>query len=563
MSETTMGAEAMAGATAQARANAEAAGAGAAASTRSASGAPTCMAAEAVDARRAGAMARDVGPARANAAAVAEAGAAAQDAGSAGANAEVAGAEHGGRFHITFDGARCVKCWACEVACRQWSGLEAAAPARRWVREMTSGVFPQVERVFVSEGCRHCADAPCVAACAFGALEQRPDGRVTMDAAACAGCRRCTAACPFDVPRFTAAGVMDKCDGCWAAGVPAGATPRCVATCPTGALGFKGAPAQPGGPAGSPASAPAGAAHGGPIPTSPSAPVEGGGVAVVSSSVPAPTPGAAGGLRAGESAPAQSGGLAGPPASAPAGVADGAGAAPTSPSAPGEGGGASAPAAGAAIVAQVPEEGEGAPASTLGAAGGFAGAVAESCALVGSLVFREVPVAFLAALRDDPAAAPAPLAPYARSLAGVDLELEAQNLAVDFATVLCGMSPHPVFPYESTYADGDQLLMRPVRDDVVRAYAEAGFAANPALGLPEDHLAFELAFVAHLARREADAREAGDARVADEAAGRRAAFVRDHLARWAPRFADDWARATCSPFYRAVAQVLADLTRAR
>ena len=501
MSETTMGAEAMAGATAQACANAEAAGAGTAASTRSASGAPTCMAAEVVDARRAGAMARDVGPARANAAAAAEAGAAAQDAGSAGANAEVAGAEHGGRFRITFDGVRCVKCWACEVACRQWSGLEAAAPARRWVREMTSGVFPQVERVFVSEGCRHCADAPCVAACAFGALEQRPDGRVTVDAGACAGCRRCAAACPFDVPRFTAAGVVDKCDGCWAAGVPAGATPRCVATCPTGALGFKGAPAQPGGPAGSPASAPAGAAHGGPI--------------------------------------------------------------PTSPFAPGEGGGASVLAAGAAVVAQVPEEGEGAPASALGAAGGFAGAVAESCALVGSLVFREVPVAFLAALRDDPAAVPAPLAPYARSLAGVDLELEAQNLAVDFATVLCGMSPHPVFPYESTYADCDQLLMRPVRDDVVRAYAEAGFAANPALGLPEDHLAFELAFVAHLARREADAREAGDARVADEAAGRRAAFVRDHLARWAPRFADDWARATCSPFYRAVAQVLADLTRAR
>lgn len=423
----------------------------------------------------------------------------------AGASAEVAGAERGARFRITFDGARCVKCWACEVACRQWSGLEAAEPARRWVREITSGVFPQVERVFVSEGCRHCADAPCVAACAFGALEQRPDGRVTVDASACAGCRRCAAACPFDVPRFTAAGVMDKCDGCWAAGVPAGATPRCVATCPTGALSFKGV-------------------------------------------APASTPGAAEGLPMGEGAPAQPGGLAGSPASAPDGAAH-EGLIPESPSAPREGGGT-------AVVAQVPGEGE-------GAAGDFAGAVAESCALVGSLVFREVPVAFLAALRDDPAAAPAPLVPYARSLAGADLELEAQNLAVDFATVLCGMSPHPVFPYESTYADGDRLLMRPVRDDVVRAYAEAGFAVDPVLGLPEDHLAFELAFVAHLARREADAREAGDVRAADEAAGRRAAFARDHLARWVPRFAADWARATRSPFYRAVAQILADLTRAR
>lgn len=508
---------------------------------------------------------------------------AAAEAGTAGASAEVAGAEHGARFRITFDGARCVKCWACEVACRQWSGLEAAEPARRWVREITSGVFPEVDRVFVSEGCRHCADAPCVAACAFGALEQRPDGRVTVDASACAGCRRCAAACPFDVPRFTAAGVMDKCDGCWAAGVPAGATPRCVATCPTGALSFKGtpastpgaaggllvgegAPAQSGGLAGSPASALDGAVHGGPIPESPSAPVRGGGAAAL-------TPGAAEGLQVGESAPAQPGGPAGSPASAPDGAVHG-GPIPESPSAPVEGGGAavvasSAPTSllGAAGGLQV---GEGAPAQPGGPAGspasapaGAAGAVAESCALVGSLVFREVPVAFLAALRDDPAAAPAPLVPYARSLAGADLELEAQDLAVDFATVLCGMSPHPVFPYESTYADGDRLLMRPVRDDVVRAYAEAGFAVDPALGLPEDHLAFELAFVAHLARREADAREEGDARAADEAAGRRAAFVRDHLARWVPRFAADWQRASASPFYQALAQILADLTRAR
>lgn len=420
----------------------------------------------------------------------------------AGVSAEVAGAERGARFRIMFDDARCVKCWACEVACRQWSGLEAAAPARRWVRETVSGAFPRVERAFVSEGCRHCADAPCVAACAFGALEQRPDGRVTVDASACAGCRRCAAACPFDVPRFTAAGVMDKCDGCWAAGVPAGATPRCVATCPTGALSFKGVPASTPG-AGVVAQAPG----------------EGGGASALAPGVDASLPGAptsllgaAGDLPVGEGAPAQPGGPAGSPASAPAGAARD---------------------------------------------------LAESCALVGSLVFREVPVAFLAALSDDPVAAPAPLVPYARSLAGADLELEAQNLAVDFATVLCGMSPHPVFPYESTYADGDRLLMRPVRDDVVRAYAEAGFAVDPALGLPEDHLAFELAFVAHLARREADAREAGDARAADEAAGRRAAFVRDHLARWVPRFAADWQRATRSPFYRAVAQILADLTRAR
>ena len=407
---------------------------------------------------------------------------AARDAGAAGAqgagarDAADAGAVGAGRFAIAFDGTRCVKCWACEVSCRQWSGLTAATPARRWVREEVRGAFPQVERAFVSEGCRHCTDAPCVAACAFGALGQRADGRVTVDAARCAGCRRCASACPHDVPRFTAAGVMDKCDGCFAAGVPDGVAPRCVATCPTGALTFSGSAGEPARPVG----------------------------------------GAAAGWR--------------PCASAAA------------PSAPGDGraGGSARSAESAAARVSADE-------------------LADAYGLLAALVMREVPAAFLAALRDNPPGAPEPLAAYARSLQGADLDQEAQELAVDFAAVLLGMSPHPVFPYESAYADDDRLLMRPVRDDVVRAYAAAGFAADPALCLPEDHLAFELAFAAHLARREADAWAAGDEAAAAQAATRRAAFERDHLGPWAPRFAADWQRASASPFYQALAQLLADL----
>ena len=148
--------------------------------------------AEAAQGEPGAAGARDAGAPdapNAEAAGARDAGAAAGTCGAGiAAPAQDAGAR---RFAIGFDSTRCVKCWACEVACRQWSGLAADAPARRWVREEVHGTFPRVERVFVSEGCRHCADAPCVAACAFGALGQRADGRVTVDAARCAGCGRC------------------------------------------------------------------------------------------------------------------------------------------------------------------------------------------------------------------------------------------------------------------------------------------------------------------------------------------------------------------------------------
>lgn len=458
-------------------------------------------------ARAAGAAARDAGAALSVAR---DAGAAARrepeggpGAGAAGAGAAARWEPEGGagsrRFAITFDGTRCVKCWACEVACRQWSGLEAAAPARRWVREEVRGTFPQVNRDFVSEGCRHCADAPCVAACAFGALEQRADGRVTVDASACTGCGRCAHACPHDVPRFVA-GVMDKCDGCFAAGVAPGAVPHCVATCPTGALGFEAAFAP---------SAPAGS--------------------------DLPAAGASGSFAR----------CAGGDAAAVQGDA------PAAPAAVGEGRATSS--RDAAAFASV------AAGASMPCDGRDPAQLADAYGLLSSLVIREAPAALLAALRDDPQAAPAPLVSYAHSLREADLDREAESLAVDFATVLLGMSPHPVFPYESAYADGDRLLIRPVRDDVVRAYAAAGFAVDPALGLPEDHLAFELAFAAHLARRESDARAAGDAAAAAEDAARRLAFERDHLRSWVPRFAADWKRASASPFYRALAGLLADL----
>lgn len=418
------------------------------------------------------------------------------------------GATGAGRFRITFDGARCVKCWACEVACRQWSGIPADRPSRRRVREVTSGTFPQVKRAFVSEGCRHCADAPCVAACAAGALAQRVDGRVTLNVACCVGCRACARACAFDVPRF-ADGVMDKCDGCWSAGVPDGATPHCVATCPTGALGFESASAY------------ASAAE----------------AAVGDGSARTAAPASEGeGAAPAEGVPAQPGARADSPAPAYASAAEGATA---------ERGGVSA------VDAPSAQPGSAAPAPIDPAQ------LADACSLLAALVMREAPTGLLAALRDDPDAASAALVPYARSLAGADLGQEAEALAVDFATVLLGMSPHPVFPYESTYADADRLLMRPVRDEVVAAYAAAGFAADPALRLPEDHLAFELAFVAHLARREAAARAVGDASAGRQAGAQRAAFARDHLV-WAPRFAADWERASASLFYRAVARLLAE-----
>lgn len=141
---------------------------------------------------------------------------------------------------IYSDSDRCIKCWACQVACKQWHETKAAASSRRNVIEYTSGTFPHVERTFLSMGCMHCEKPGCVSVCPAGAITKRgEDGIVVVDRDACIGCHYCYFACPFGVPSYDEEG-MDKCDMCLSLGVgeegrPA---PHCVASCPTQALYF-------------------------------------------------------------------------------------------------------------------------------------------------------------------------------------------------------------------------------------------------------------------------------------------------------------------------------------
>lgn len=139
---------------------------------------------------------------------------------------------------VTQDSTKCTGCRACELAC---FAAHESLPGRT-VGGVTTPVVPRLFVTWTPEGCapvqcRHCEDAPCVAACGRGAI-LRAGGQVVIDTTLCNDCRdhSCVDSCVFGAIRrlpFAA-----KCDLC------PGREPACVAACPNGALRFVDAAAE-------------------------------------------------------------------------------------------------------------------------------------------------------------------------------------------------------------------------------------------------------------------------------------------------------------------------------
>jgi Fe-S-cluster-containing dehydrogenase component len=134
----------------------------------------------------------------------------------------------------------CVRCYACEVACRQEHGLTVET-ASRWCHVLTiepRQVSGRLHMDFVPMACFHCDDPLCAAVCPVGAISKKEDGSVAVDENMCTGCKLCVDACPYGLMFFNeVTGYAGHCDLC-ASRVEAGLEPACVQHCIGGALQF-------------------------------------------------------------------------------------------------------------------------------------------------------------------------------------------------------------------------------------------------------------------------------------------------------------------------------------
>ncbi|MDP6119907.1 MAG: 4Fe-4S dicluster domain-containing protein [Rhodospirillales bacterium] len=142
------------------------------------------------------------------------------------------------QYGFYFDHRLCVKCHACEIACKAWNEVEEG-PRWREVVKVSTGTFPGIREINVSLACMHCGYPPCRDACPVDAISKDGDGGiVVVDAAKCIGCGFCVWACPFNAPQLGADGKMQKCNFCQTPGRerPLGMPRACEEVCPTGAI---------------------------------------------------------------------------------------------------------------------------------------------------------------------------------------------------------------------------------------------------------------------------------------------------------------------------------------
>ena len=145
------------------------------------------------------------------------------------------------QYGIYFDQTRCMGCFTCVVACRDWHDVPAGPASYIRLTTLEKGRCPELFVAFLPTFCYHCQNPACMDACPEDAVTKREeDGIVTVDAEACLGkdsCGLCLEACPYDAPQFTAEenAKMQKCDLCIDR-LAMDKKPICVSGCPMRAL---------------------------------------------------------------------------------------------------------------------------------------------------------------------------------------------------------------------------------------------------------------------------------------------------------------------------------------
>jgi len=120
-----------------------------------------------------------------------------------------------------------------------------------------------------------------------------------------------------------------------------------------------------------------------------------------------------------------------------------------------------------------------------------------------------------------------------------------EGLEVEYARLFVGPGRPIAYPYESVHREG--RVMGDCALAVRSLYSEEGLI--PEANLLPDHVAVELEFMAHLAKKEAEAWGEGERDDAEKCLRQQEMFLGDHLGRWLPDLCQGVLASQAHPFY--------------
>ncbi len=152
-------------------------------------------------------------------------------------------------YTMIIDVEKCENCNNCFLSCKDehcgndWPEYSAPQPlhGHRWIniRRRERGSFPVIDAAYRPTPCMHCDDPPCLQAATNDAVVKRDDGIVLILPEKARGQKELVTSCPYGAIWWNAdLQLPQKCTFCAHLLDDGWNEPRCVQSCPTGALRF-------------------------------------------------------------------------------------------------------------------------------------------------------------------------------------------------------------------------------------------------------------------------------------------------------------------------------------
>jgi Fe-S-cluster-containing dehydrogenase component len=150
---------------------------------------------------------------------------------------------------MVIDITKCTGCYNCFLTCRDefagndYPGYAAAQPmtGMNWIKliEKERGQYPKVKVAYTPVTCMQCEKPACLKMAQNNAIYRRPDGIIMIDPVKAKGQKQLVNACPYRVIEWNEEKQLpQKCILCAHMLDKGEKVPRCVESCPTGALIF-------------------------------------------------------------------------------------------------------------------------------------------------------------------------------------------------------------------------------------------------------------------------------------------------------------------------------------